>query len=73
MDSTVLLVFAAQILVTSGKCWEAPESAIALKKKRSKDDIILSTQGLWAQSGTADYAQLTLNPKLSKEVECGWR
>lgn len=73
MDSTVLLVFAAQILVTSGKCWEAPESAIALKKKRSKDDITLSTQGLWAQSGTADYAQLPLNPKLSKEVECGWR
>lgn len=45
MDSTVLLVFAAQILVTSGKCWEAPESAIALKKKGPKMTLLSLLKG----------------------------
>lgn len=45
MDSTVLLVFAAQILVTSGKCWEAPESAIALKKKGPKMTLFSLLKG----------------------------
>lgn len=55
MDSTVLLVFAAQILVTSGKCWEAPESAIALKKKGPKMTLLSLLKG----SGGLNQAPLT--------------